>query len=342
MLPTHMAAVYSRSFAPSVPKPRCVTMYPVHTILSLSGAHLPVLPLPPLSQLLQTLPSNSPLSYHSPCTHMGIEEEYLLSLSDRKQPKALISQSLFDKIYAALQNGSEDRGSTAQFRFWVRKIGLCNAPFALLLGPQGTYGQVRKGLSYLHPQAKRKPRPPLAVQLSAPLLSYLLSAPAPAPAPAPEPADSSSGLNFADNNAGSSTAASSNFAPSIFATPDLSVYPSPMLSTGSRGGPMMHSPYLHGGLFSYPAVFDPGHHTTSTLSSVFSWDPSPSSPCIQGPVYNSGAAGSEGEQPGNTDDSDEPERHALHLHLPAPRNVTASCTATAATGRCLLLCSFCP
>ena len=156
-------------------------MYPVHTILSLSGAHLPVLPLPPLSQLLQTLPSNSPLSYHSPCTHMGIEEEYLLSLSDRKQPKALISQSLFDKIYAALQNGSEDRGSTAQFRFWVRKIGLCNAPFALLLGPQGTYGQVRKGLSYLHPQAKQKPRPPLAVQLSAPLLSYLLSAPAPAP-----------------------------------------------------------------------------------------------------------------------------------------------------------------
>ena len=140
-------------------------MYPVHTILSLSGAHLPVLPLPPLSQLLQTLPSNSPLSYHSPCTHMGIEEEYLLSLLDRKQPKALISQSLFDKIYAALQNGSEDRGSTAQFRFWVRKIGLCNAPFALLLGPQGTYGQVCKGLSYLHPQAKREPGPPLAVQL---------------------------------------------------------------------------------------------------------------------------------------------------------------------------------
>jgi hypothetical protein len=39
------------------------------------------------------------------------------SLSERKQPKALISQSLFDKIYTVLQNGSEDRASTAQFLF---------------------------------------------------------------------------------------------------------------------------------------------------------------------------------------------------------------------------------
>ncbi|KAH9976801.1 hypothetical protein BGW80DRAFT_1123349, partial [Lactifluus volemus] len=54
--------------------------------------------------------------------YQRIEEEYLSSLSDRKQPKALISQNLFDKIYAVLQNGSEDRASTAQFRFWVRKM----------------------------------------------------------------------------------------------------------------------------------------------------------------------------------------------------------------------------
>ncbi|KAF8487090.1 hypothetical protein DFH94DRAFT_621552, partial [Russula ochroleuca] len=54
--------------------------------------------------------------------YQRIEEEYLTSLSERKQPKALISQALFDKIFAVLQNGSEDRASTAQFRFWVRKM----------------------------------------------------------------------------------------------------------------------------------------------------------------------------------------------------------------------------
>ncbi|KAI0299021.1 hypothetical protein B0F90DRAFT_656477 [Multifurca ochricompacta] len=54
--------------------------------------------------------------------YQRIEEEYLSSLSERKQPKALISQNLFEKIFAVLQNGSEDRASTAQFRFWVRKM----------------------------------------------------------------------------------------------------------------------------------------------------------------------------------------------------------------------------
>ncbi|KAH9954489.1 hypothetical protein BC827DRAFT_1075631, partial [Russula dissimulans] len=55
--------------------------------------------------------------------YLRIEEEYLSSLSERKQPKALISQALFDKIFAVLQNGNDDRaGSTAQFRFWVRKM----------------------------------------------------------------------------------------------------------------------------------------------------------------------------------------------------------------------------
>ncbi|KAI0270616.1 hypothetical protein BC834DRAFT_797966, partial [Gloeopeniophorella convolvens] len=57
-----------------------------------------------------------------------LEEEYLASLSDRKQPKALISQDLFDKIYAVLQSGSEDRASTAQFRFWVRKMFVFTYP----------------------------------------------------------------------------------------------------------------------------------------------------------------------------------------------------------------------
>jgi hypothetical protein len=74
---------------------------------------------------------------------------------------------------------------------------------------------------------------------------------------------------------------------------------------------MTPSPYLHGGLFGYPAVFDPGH---STLSSVVSWDPSPS-PCV--PVYGNAGGTNEPPQP-----DDEPARHSLHLHLPTPRNVT--------------------
>jgi hypothetical protein len=302
-----------------------------------------------------------------------IEEEYLSSLSERKQPKALITQTLFDKIYAALQNGSEDRASTAQFRFWVRKMFVLAYPQTSFKHntssqssdpvvlhdkrPVAIKERLYEVLCYCHAIArhggrdktcatlrlhyswvpkeltakfvkacptctlKRSGNPDLLSQINyAAPPPYLPSAPAPAPVPEPAqlsggPNDSSPGLSFVgslDNNASatSASAASSNFAPSIFATPDLSVYPSPTLSTGS-GGPMTPSPYLHGGLFGYPAVFDPGH---SSLSSVVSWDPSPS-PCA--PVYGNA---NEQTQPGSADD--EPARHSLHLHLPPPRNVT--------------------
>ncbi|KAI0270833.1 hypothetical protein BGY98DRAFT_234147 [Russula aff. rugulosa BPL654] len=64
----------------------------------------------------------------------------------------------------------------------------------------------------------------------------------------------------------------------MFATPDLSVYPSPTLSTGSLG-PTTPSPYLPSGLFGYPTVFDPGHHL-GNLSPVTGWDTASAfSPC---------------------------------------------------------------
>ncbi|KAH9061962.1 hypothetical protein EDB87DRAFT_1610538 [Lactarius vividus] len=299
--------------------------------------------------------------------YQRIEEEYLTSLSERKQPKALISQSLFDKIYAVLQNGSEDRASTAQFRFWVRKM-------FVLAYPQTSFGhntrqtpepvvlhdkrpvaikeQLYEVLCYCHAIARHGGRDKTCATLrlhyswvpkeltakfvkacptctlkrsgNPDLLSHFNYA---APAylqPAPEPAmlsggpnDSSPGLNLIGpsgyDNAGASTGSATGFAPSIFATPDLSVYPSPTLSSGS-GGPMTPSPYLHGGLFGYPAVFDPGHNSLS----VGGWDPSPS-PCVPG--YAGGNDGpllrgaTEQQQLGSTDD----EPIDSQLHLPTPR-----------------------
>ena len=312
---------------------------------------------------------------------LRIEEEYLSSLSERKQPKALISQSLFDKIYAVLQNGSEDRASTAQFRFWVRKMFVLaypqtsfnhnttssQPPEPVVLHdkrPVAIKERLYEVLCYCHAVArhggrdktcatlrlhyswvpkeltakfvkacptctlKRSGNPDLLSHFSyvtSPYLPTAVAAPEPAPSLTGGPNDSSLGLSFtsSDNNNNTSSAVSASaasFTPSIFATPDLSVYPSPTLSTGSGGGPMTPSPYLHGGLFGYPAVFDPGH---SNLSSVAGWDPSPS-PCVQ--VYSGSGGSNDERQSGSASDEtiDSRAQHSssLRLHLPIPKDIT--------------------
>ncbi len=276
-----------------------------------------------------------------------IEDEYLSSLSERKQPKALISQVLFDKVFAVLQNGSEDRGSTAQFRFWVRKMFVLAYPqtsFNHNAGqtpelepvvlhdkrPVAIKEQIYEVLCYCHAVArhggrdktcatlrlhyswvpkeltakfvkacptctlKRSGNPDLLSQFGRTVSSSPYAAAAPTvTVPPVEPAslpvflggpnDSPPpGLSFVVGSEGCDDVGSggyTGFGHSIFATPDLSVYPSPTLSAGSLG-PTTPSPYLPSGFFGYPAMFDPGH---GSLSSVAGWDPSSLSPC--GPVY---------------------------------------------------------
>ena len=269
--------------------------------------------------------------------YQRIEGEYLSSLSERKQPKALISQALFDKVLAVLQNGSEERGSTAQFRFWVRKMfilvhpqtsfnhnaGQLTEPVVLHdKRPVAIKEQLYEVLCYCHAVArhggrdktcatlrlnyswvpkeltakfvkacptctlKRSGNPDLLSQFGQTVSSSSPYAPPPLATVAvpPEPAslpvfpggpnDSPPtpppGLSFGPDDGGGSA-----FGPSMFATPDLSVYPSPTLSAGSLG-PTTPSPYLPSGLFGYPAVFDPGH---GSLSSMAGWDTSCLSPC---------------------------------------------------------------
>jgi hypothetical protein len=277
--------------------------------------------------------------------YQRIEGEYLSSLSERKQPKALISQALFDKIFAVLQNGSEERGSTAQFRFWVRKMFVLaypqtsfnhnagQTPEPVVLHdkrPVAIKEQIYEVLCYCHAVArhggrdktcatlrlnyswvpkeltakfvkacptctlKRSGNPDLLSQFGQTVSSSSLPyAPLPPTVTAPlEPAslpvfpggpnDSPPpppGLSFVvgsegcdDGGGGGSSA---GFSHSMFATPDLSVYPSPTLSAGSLG-PTTPSPYLPSGLFGYPVVFDPGH---GSLSSMAGWDTSCLSPC---------------------------------------------------------------
>ena len=272
--------------------------------------------------------------------YQRIEGEYLSSLSERKQPKALISQELFNKIFAVLQNGSEDRGSTAQFRFWVRKMFVLaypqtsfnrntgQTPEPVVLHdkrPVAIKEQLYEVLCYCHAVArhggrdktcatlrlnyswvpkeltakfvkscptctlKRSGNPDLLSQFGQ-TVSSSSYAPPPTVTVPPEPAslpvfpggpnDSPPpGLSFVvgsegcDDGGGGGNA---GFGPSMFATPDLSVYPSPTLSVGSSLGPTTPSPYLSSGLFGYPAVFDPGH---GSFSSVTGWDTSSLSPC---------------------------------------------------------------
>ena len=278
--------------------------------------------------------------------YQRIEGEYLSSLSERKQPKALISQALFDKIFAVLQNGSEDRGSTAQFRFWVRKMFVLaypqtsfnhnassqnNTPEPVVLHdkrPVAIKEQIYEVLCYCHAVArhggrdktcatlrlsyswvpkeltakfvkacptctlKRSGNPDLLSQFGS-SSSYAppsLLPPEPASLPVfpggPNDSPPPAGLSFVvgsegcddGGGGGSQSRGSAGFGPSMFATPDLSVYPSPTLSTGSPG-PTTPSPYLPSGLFGYPTVFDPGHHL-GNLSPVTGWDTASAfSPC---------------------------------------------------------------
>ncbi|KAF8811903.1 hypothetical protein BYT27DRAFT_7038448, partial [Phlegmacium glaucopus] len=50
-----------------------------------------------------------------------VENGYIHSLTPRRQAKALISQSMFDRIWDVLHQ-PDCHGETAQFRFWARKM----------------------------------------------------------------------------------------------------------------------------------------------------------------------------------------------------------------------------
>ena len=326
--------------------------------------------------------------------YQRIEEEYLTSLSERKQPKALISQALFDKIFAVLQNGSEDRASTAQFRFWVRKMFVLAYPqtsFSHNAGqtselepvvlhdkrPVAIKEQLYEVLCYCHAVARHGGRDKTCATLrlhyswvpkeltakfvkacptctlkrsgNPDLLSRFGQTVSSSPyAPQPTvtvPAEPTSGslfpggpndsppdLSFVVGSKGCDDVGSggTRFGPSIFATPDLSVYPSPTLSAGSLG-PTTPSPYLSSGLFGYPAVFDPGH---GSLSSVPGWDTSSFSPCSQ--MYADELhtdISKQQEAPVSTEEIiDATCTQGMQLHLPRSEVVRPLCTRALSSG----------
>ena len=77
-----------------------------------------------MSRILQdsNISSDDELSgYPTYAQYKQIENAYIQSLTPRRQSKALISQSMFDRIWDVLQY-PERQGETAQFRFWARKM----------------------------------------------------------------------------------------------------------------------------------------------------------------------------------------------------------------------------
>ncbi|KAH6904453.1 hypothetical protein BKA70DRAFT_1296744 [Coprinopsis sp. MPI-PUGE-AT-0042] len=66
-----------------------------------------------------------------------IESNYIESLTPRRQGKALISQSMFDRIWDVLHH-PESQIETAQFRFWARKMFTVCKDYRITLGvPEG-------------------------------------------------------------------------------------------------------------------------------------------------------------------------------------------------------------
>jgi hypothetical protein len=54
--------------------------------------------------------------------YLEIQANYLANLADHRQSKALISAELYEHIKDTLRNPSYTKESTAQFRYWVRKM----------------------------------------------------------------------------------------------------------------------------------------------------------------------------------------------------------------------------
>ena len=81
-------------------------------------------PLSPLPHALQdsNISRNDELSgFPTYAQYKQVENSYIQSLTPRRQAKALISQSMFDRIWDVLHQ-PECQGETAQFRFWARKM----------------------------------------------------------------------------------------------------------------------------------------------------------------------------------------------------------------------------
>jgi Integrase zinc binding domain len=78
--------------------------------------------IPSMSQVLQNSDtSRDEFGFPTYAQYKQVESNYLQSLTPRRQAKALISQSMFDRIWDVLHE-PDYQGETAQFRFWARKM----------------------------------------------------------------------------------------------------------------------------------------------------------------------------------------------------------------------------
>ncbi|TFK27315.1 hypothetical protein FA15DRAFT_636054 [Coprinopsis marcescibilis] len=88
----------------------------------------------------QTQPPTQPAErpgFPTYAQYKQIENTYIQSLTPRRQGKALISQSMFDRIWDVLHH-PESQMETAQFRFWARKMFTVNKEYRITLGvPEG-------------------------------------------------------------------------------------------------------------------------------------------------------------------------------------------------------------
>ncbi|KAF6749575.1 hypothetical protein DFP72DRAFT_818776, partial [Ephemerocybe angulata] len=77
--------------------------------------------------------NNERPGFPSYAQYKQIETGYIESLTPRRQGKALISQSMFDRIWDVLHH-PESQLETAQFRFWARKMFTINKNYRITLG----------------------------------------------------------------------------------------------------------------------------------------------------------------------------------------------------------------
>ena len=103
-----------------------------------------VTPLPRMSHELPDSNISSDVDHFGFPTYAQykqVEDAYIQSLTPRRQGKALISQSMFDRIWDVLHQ-PESQGETAQFRFWARKMFTISKNYRNTLGIAANADQV--------------------------------------------------------------------------------------------------------------------------------------------------------------------------------------------------------
>ncbi|KAL6308771.1 hypothetical protein BKA93DRAFT_724722, partial [Sparassis latifolia] len=97
-----------------------------------SPSPVPRFTVPNYASLTATLDNTVDLGMPTSEQYARLEEDYITLLNPRKREKALITQDMFDMVWAVLHDPGAAKVGSPQFRWWVRKMFVLSYPTSTL------------------------------------------------------------------------------------------------------------------------------------------------------------------------------------------------------------------